>query len=444
VSLESIVNVTITSDSRGLVRKSFGEVLVAGKHDAWGERYRVYDAGPALQNIVADGIVAGSPIYKTVQSVVSQNPKVEKVIVGRLVSDFTHISTLTVQASVTVGDVYAFNVRAPNGGAVTAISYTAQSGDTPTLVATAVAALINAITDISSAGVAAVITNTADNVNEMWQFEDLDVEQFAFEDTTVDSSLATELGEINTLYPGWYDMHLADCQSKARILVVAAWVETLEKIFGATSFDTENGVTGTTTSVMYALNAADYFRTYCIYSNDQNSRAAAGWAGKMLPLDPGSATWAYKSISGTTVDTMTASFEAEIKLSKGNTYTVIAGLNNTTEGTMASGEWIDAIWGRDWFVATVRENVFGLLANSLKVPYTNPGVESVKKEVRAAQDAGIAGLFLAAEPAPFVTAPRVADIANADKIARLLPDVYFEQTLAGAIHAINLVGVLKV
>jgi hypothetical protein len=411
-----------------------------GKHSAWGERYRTYDAGPVLATLESEGIPAGSPIYKAMQSVVSSTPKPKTVAVGRLVDDFDQTSTLTV-LDATEGAVIAFDVRAPNGGAVTSISYTVLAAATTTTVAAALALLIDAITDISSTSAVAVITNTADNPNEMWQFEGIDSTQLSFVETTIDSTLATEVGQIDVLYPSWYGLILADPNSNARAVALAAWVETREKIFGVTSFDHDNGQSGST---MFALEAAGYNRTFTMFSNDQNSRAAAAWMGGRFAIDAGSQTWAYKALPGVTVDTLTSTFETSIFAVNGNTYTVIGGLSNTNQGKMASGEWIDAIRGRDWFTAEVRANVFGVLANATKVPFTDKGVQMVVKEVKAAQTAGIAAGFLAADPEPFVTFPLVADVSDANKIARILPDVYFEQTLAGAIHIVNLTGRLLV
>lgn len=444
MSLESIVNVTITSNSRGVSRKSFGVPAVVGKHDAWGERFRIYTLGTALVDLVSDGIVAGSPIYKAVQGLASNTPKPKTVVVGRLVSDFTQQVTLTVGATVTVGDIYTFDVRAPNGGTVTAISYTAQTGDTATLVATAIAALVNAITDLSAASVAAVITVDADNTNEMWQFEGIDETQILFEETTADSSLATEVGQIDTLYPDWYELNLADCPSKARITALAAWIETKEKIFGATTYDGINLDPASTTSVMYALNAASYNRTFTMMSGDQNSRAASTWAGNRLPIDPGASTWAYKELSGTIVDSWTTTAQTAMADVAGNYYITVGGLPVTIDGRMASGEWIDAIRGRDWLTARMREAVFGLLANAPKIPYTDKGAEAVATTMNGVLQEGVAQGYLAADPAPFVTVPLVADVSDANKIARILPDVYFEATLAGAIHAVTINGVLKV
>jgi hypothetical protein len=417
--------------------------MVVGKHDAWGERYRIYNLATALADIVTDGISATGPIYKAVRSLGQANPKPEKVVIGRLVTSYTQNTKLTVQTSVTEGDVYKFDLRSP-AGVVTEISYTAQAADTPALVATAVSALITAVSGITSTDLTGVITNIADNVDETWQFEGLNDLQFHFEDTTVDTNLAVEIGQIETLYSDWYGLILADAPSNPRITAAAAYVETLEKIFGAVSYDHENLVTSSVDSIMYDLKQADYFRTFCEFSNDQNSHAVARWMGGMFALNAGSATWAYKSQSGTIVDDLTAGQIAEIESNNGNYYVEIAGISVTREGKMASGEWIDVVRGRDWFVSQIRERIFALLANAPKIPYTDSGVSLITKEVEAAQTDGINRTFLAAEPVPFVTAPLVADVSDADKIARILPDVYFEQTLAGAIHAVKLYGVLKV
>jgi hypothetical protein len=451
MSLTDIVQVTIQPLARGITRAGFGVPLVVGYHTAYADRYREYTAATALADLVTDGIPATSQIYKAVRSVVSQNPRVSKVAVGRLTTAYQYDGTLEViQANPIVGDVYSFTLRSP-GGTTTAISYTVQAGDTPTLVAAALNALITAVADITSTSALGVITFDADNTGETFQFEGLDVQQLAYTDTTIDSSLATEIGEIDVLYPDWYGIVLADCPSKARNLAVAGYVETKEKIFGALSHDYENVNTGTSTSCCYALNAADYERTYCIVSNDQNSHLAGGWMGDRFPIDAGSSTWKFKDVSGTTVDTWTAAQETVVKTSKGNTYTTIAGLPTTAEGTMASGTFIDIVRGRDWLIAQLREEVFSLLRNAPKVPFTDAGVSMVIAAVKSVMARGIArGYLNSGQDAdgnsfdPIVTAPLVADVSTSDKADRILPDVYFEAYLAGAIHSVKIYGVLQV
>jgi hypothetical protein len=446
-TLQNIVNVVISSEGRGVTQRSFGIPLVAGKHDAWGERYRVYNMGTAPADLVADGIVADSPVHRAVSALARNTPKPRQVAVGRLVTDFNHTFELTVKdEAVVVGKVVSFNIVAPNGGATTLISYTVQSGDTKEDIAAALAALITAIADITAAAVATeVITCAADNVSEQWYVTDMSLLDLDFEDTTVDSSLVTELGEVTALYPHWYGLTLADPNSKARVTALAASIETQERIFGYTTHDTDVGNGALSTDIFSTLNSAQYFRTYGIYSGDQGKHAAATWMGNRFPFDPGGSTWAYKPLSGVEADELTASFTDAVFAKKGNYYQEIAGLPVTYDGKMAAGEWIDIIRGRDWNSARLRERVFGLFANAPKVPYTDPGVEQVVTQVEAQMEEGVGATYFAADPAPIVTAPLVADVSDANKRNRILPDINFEATLAGAIHVVDpLNGVIKV
>ena len=117
---------------------------------------------------------------------------------------------------------------------------------------------------------------------------------------------------------------------------------------------------------------------------------------------------------------------------------------------MASGEFIDVIRGRDWLTARLRERIFGLLINARKVPFTNAGIDQVTSEVSAQLTEGIGAGYLSpdnleGQDVPFVvTAPTAQEVSKADKIARLLPNVAFEATLAGAIHAVQINGSIQV
>lgn len=444
MSLESIVSVTISSNSRGVSRKSFGTALVLGYHTAWLQRYKVYNLGTALADIVADGIPVNSPIYRRVASLASNTPKPSKVVIGRLLTAPTHKGSITVvTGSVETGKVYSFTVTSP-AGLATQVSYTAQSGDTPALVAAALSAILDALTGIQSTTVAAAINWQADNAGQIWLFSGMSRDLLTYEDTTADTALATDLGVITTQYPDWYGVILADAPSKPRVIALAGAVETMERIQLTVSHDSNNLDPAATTCLFAALKAAQYFRTAAIYSADQTRDAAATWVGNRFPFDPGSSTWAYKPLSGVTVDVLTAGEQAAAAGFNGNIYVEIAGAAVTLDGKTAAGEWIDVIIFRDWLVATIRERVFLLLINNPKIPYTDAGVQLITSTIQAVLTEGIAKNGLASTPAPFVTAPAVSEVSDADKIDRVLPDVYFEATLAGAIHKLRINGVLKV
>ena len=57
---------------------------------------------------------------------------------------------------------------------------------------------------------------------------------------------------------------------------------------------------------------------------------------------------------------------------------------------------------------------------------------------------GVANDFLSNDPAPLVTVPKAADVPPTDKANRILRDVKFTATLAGAIHAVVIRGKVSV
>lgn len=454
-TLNDIVNITITSSGRGVSRAGFGIPLVIAKHDVFPERFREYNLGTAGGDMLADGFTTNDPAYLAVTALARNTPKPTKVIVGKLLTAFAQDTDLTVKPIVAVGgELYSLSVTSPDG-TVTAVSYTAIAADTETIIAGALQALLDAIADLTSANVAGVITNLADNASEAFRFNGLDLALFDFVDNTADSNLAAELASLQQLNDTWYGLILADPQSSARIIALANYIETQEKIFLSTTHDTAVGDPVSTTDVAYLLNAAQLFRTAALYSGAQGSHAAATWMGNGFPFAPGSQTWAYKPLSGVVFDNLATGFKSALDAKKCNYYGDDLGTPATnggvgTGGTMASGEYIDVIRGRDWLTARLRERIAGLLANVRKVPYTNKGIRMVTKEVTAQMREGIGASYLSddipegQEEAFIVTAPDVSEVSAQDKIDRVLPDVAFEATLAGAIHAVRINGSIQV
>ncbi len=167
------------------------------------------------------------------------------------------------------------------------------------------------------------------------------------------------------------------------------------------------------------------------------------WMGGQLPKDPGSITWWGKTLTGITPDVLTTTAVTNIKGKNCNIYETIGGVSVVHEGVVASGEFIDIIRGVDWIQARITENVFALMVNADKIPYTDPGVEMIKSEIQAVlEDAVDRGILVANTIT--ITAPKVADVSSVDKANRFLPDVKFGATLAGAIHKVKIDGKLSV
>jgi len=149
----------------------------------------------------------------------------------------------------------------------------------------------------------------------------------------------------------------------------------------------------------------------------------------------------FKNLTGITAVGMTSS-ERTYTLGKNcNIYTTTAGVAIAEQGKVVSGEYIDIIRGIDWLEATIQETIYAELINTDKVPYTNEGIGIIEGLLKKALDEGVrAGVLASYE----VTVPLIGDISDADKIDRILPDITFTGILAGAIHKIEIQGVVTV
>ena len=242
----------------------------------------------------------------------------------------------------------------------------------------------------------------------------------------------------------WYALVLTD-KTVASQTLAAAWVETQKKIFFARSNDVDIKDAGETADIGSVCSAANYDRTAVVaHYPSADDFIDAGWLGLMLPEQPGSATFAFKTIAGIAADKFTSTEQAAIDAKVVNHYQKIGGVSVTQPGKVASGEWIDVIIGIDWLIARMTERIFSVLVNNKKVPYTDAGAAMLENEVRAQLKAGVAVGLLAADPAFTVTVPRVAEIAPADRANRVFPNITFAATLAGAIHKTTIQGTVSV
>jgi hypothetical protein len=255
----------------------------------------------------------------------------------------------------------------------------------------------------------------------------------------------------------WYVLLTADEAgtpiAAADQVAVAGWIETQKKLYITQTTDEDVLDPVSTTDLAAELNASSTTRTAVIYHAAANFQAPTGsskteyadgaWVGNCLPFDPGSQTWAYKTLASTTKDTLGTGDRAAALAKKANIYYDVAGQGVTRDGTVASGEYIDIMIGVDWIEARLQEEVFTLLVNRRKIPYSDEGIQLVEGAVRAVLGEATRLGILQADSAQ-VTVPRFADISSANKLSRNLPDVRFTALLQGAIHTVQINGVVTV
>lgn len=219
MALKDIVNVNITRETTSVAVAAFNVPLILSTFatskttTAFG-RARVYGS---LAELSDDGWASTDAVYKMAQAIFSQNPTVNKIVVGR-----------------------------------------ADSGDAD------VAASLNAIA----------------GENNSWY------------GLLVDQAMDYEYGDI------------------------AAWVETNKKLFIFWTTDANTPDASKSTDPASVLKAMGYDRSAIIFHiapSAGDDYPDAAWMGEGFPYEPGTSTWAYKTLKGVTPDSITGAKESALQ-----------------------------------------------------------------------------------------------------------------------------------
>lgn len=437
MSLDDIINIQITVTDKAPTRPNFGIPLIASFHTAWGDRVREY-ADP--DDMLDDGFVAGDAAYKLATSIKSQNPAVRRFKIGRLEdATYTHTFTLT-PTNTTAGLTYSGTI---NGEA---FSFDVQSGDTVGDICDDLVTAINGLTGVTCTDNATYVTVTADNSETIISVASM-TEHLRLEDTTavVSSDLAADLAAIQDEDSNWYGLVL-EINSASAILAAAAWTETKTKIFIPMSSDGEILDAGVTDCVASQLKALSYTRTAGIWHRSLGGTewANAAFLAINLAPDPGSYTAAFKSLAGISADSIRAGGLSALNTKYFTRYTEVGGVNVTFEGRTPSGRFIDVTRFVDWLQSEIQNDVYGLLINNPKIPYTNAGISTIKGAVEGALIRGRNAGGIADDTPIIVTAPDITETTASDRANRILRDVNFSARLSGALHGIVIRGTLSV
>lgn len=450
-NLDRIVSVQISLNTTAIKEQSFSDLLILGPHAHSATRTMIITEASELLEL---GFLPTDPIYKAALSVFSQIPTINRLFIGRqLVSSVP----LTVGAAVE-GAAYTAQINwidadgTPQGQLVSVV---ADSDDTPTTIATALAAAISASTAgpiVNATAAAAVITVVPDTPGTSFAIN-------TSANITAPVATSTELPSvaltaIRAETDDWYGVSLTS-RVDADTLDAAAWVEANNKLLGVTSAATAILNPGSTTDIASQLEQGQYFRTHVWYHADAaNQWLDAAIAAKAFTFYPGSETWALKRLGGVSYDNLSEGQAQGAFVKNANTFEQFRNFAVTQNGKVAAGEWIDVIRFRDWLAEQVKINVVSAMINADgKVPYTDPGIQIIVTALRQALDLGVARGGIAPPevdsddttrtiPSYIIEAPLSSSVSFNNKANRLLQDVKFTARLAGAIHTVEIKGSL--
>lgn len=225
---------------------------------------------------------------------------------------------------------------------------------------------------------------------------------------------------------------------------IAKWAEAHEKMACFT-------VTGTKSS----LSVDTYQNSFEIYSPDKieaDKYINVAFAVTGLQYQPGSETWSFKTLAAVSPAELTATQMQALQEANISYYTEYGNKYITQGGKTVGGEWIDVIRFMLWLKSFMQECVYNLFVTHPKIPYTDNGIAQVQTQMVYALKRGQAMGGIApteydedGNPVPgyTVTVPRARDLTQAERSSRELKNCKFTARLAGAIHYVEIRGVLE-
>ena len=265
-----------------------------------------------------------------------------------------------------------------------------------------------------------------------------------------------EITLINNADPAWYFLVITS-KTVADIKDVAALVETLTKMYFNASADPNIHDSAVSSDLAAFFENLAYVRTVTEFNElAANTYPDVAWIADRASFSPYLATWNFKTLVGITPSTTLTDAQREtiLETKNANGYFSVGGRNIMRVGQVASGQFIDDIWGRDYLESQMTDAVFDVLANADKLAYTDKGATAIDAAIRATLDAAIAGGYLvdsAAEGSDLydgqayeVVMGTAVSKGAANKAARIWTDITFRAERAGAIHEAEVAGTLAI
>jgi hypothetical protein len=367
--------------------------------------------------------------YKMAAKLFSQNPRVAQIKTFPCVLT-AQVSTFT--PNVTSQTVADYNVT------INGVEFSFESDSDPTAaeVVTGLKDLINAGDEPVTATGTTTLTLTGDVAGV--PFTATGTANMGTSPVTTGNNIADVIQDAVDEDNDWYFL-LTDFESSALIMATAEVIEAMTKIYIARSDDADV-ITNVSTDVASLLEAAGYFRTGLFYTGTAGDYGDSAFVGRLAPYDPGSETWAFKTLSGVTVDGWTDSEVTFLEAKSANYYVRRGGISTTLGGKVAGGEFIDVMRFIDWLTARTQERIFGDLVRNTKIPFTDKGIAIVEAGIRAVLEQGVAAGGIASSQDYTVTVPKSSAVSDNDKALRTLTGVKFTARLAGAVHAVEITG----
>jgi hypothetical protein len=437
MALSQYVHLNIAVGTAAPTAQGFGTLLILSNGSAFPtsevRTYRTFSQ-------VAEDFDSHEFPYQAALAAFSQNPRPESIKVALLPTPSAPQNLRISLDNILSGSVITGSLVSPQGAVTTIL---ADAGVNTAATALNLSNAIGAVTGISASASSNVVTTVADNDGEMWHFT-CGLNGISIYDSSPDFDYDDHLDEVQNVDGAFYAIAI-DNNSAKNIDKVARWAAGNRKLaFFSPQFTrpSEWGASLFTAGGDYTALLANENAVLLMTKDARTNAKEVAWSASQLVEDPGTITWAFKTLRGVGSDKWTATEENIITGDTvgGNVYKPETGIDITFPGKTAGGEWIDVVHTVAWLQARIEERIFGLFANSRKVPYTDAGVASIAAEVKAQLSQAERRLVI--DSGWSVTTLPVSEQATSDRANRIVREITFTARLAGAVHEVFITGTI--
>src|SRR5690606_16323361 len=125
-----------------------------------------------------------------------------------------------------------------------------------------------------------------------------------------------------------------------------------------------------------------------------------------------------------------------------NTMESVGDRKVTFNGKTSDGGWLDERRNLDCIDDDMKAAVFEVLIGNDIVPFTDECIQLIANTVRGCLRR-YNNMGILVDGSTTLTVPRAASVSTANKADRILPDIKWSGTLAGAVQKVNVVGVVS-
>jgi len=444
--VKDTVKVNITNQTPRISEVGFGTLLIMGKPTNIGERTKIYSEPSEMLD---DGFKTTDEIYKKALVAMSQDRTPGLFMIGKRNKDANTKQKVIFSPAPTEG---TFTVEV-GGQTTAAITYDAEEA--------AIKAAMELLSTVDEVIVSRTLTSEFDvefvgtNINTLVEPMNViaseggvsaDVEYITY--GSADEEALVAYNAIKESSNDFYGVvFTSDCLTDDEAVELASTLQTEERhgsfirttsLIGSTDLDADSNEIAT------RFKKLNLTKVHCIYTKKANNFIDAAIMGLQLTKTPGSSSFMYKTLRGVETDEFTTTERSNLRTKSCNYYERQSGLPVFKDGVVPTGEFIDISIGIDFLTVRMGEIVFVGIATPEKVDYDGGGLSVIESLMLSSlYRFGVDNNLIIAESIVIIM-PDIDIIPILDKANRRLKNCKFKALLKGAIHTVEIDGVLTV